>query len=71
MQENFANGLSYNGYLFGVVDEGTITEHNYVYGEEHNSIGSNSVSSVIFHHLKNFASQLMQSAFYLVCCSDG
>lgn len=43
MQQHFASILGYNDYLFGIVDEDTTKQHNFSYGQEHESKGTSTV----------------------------
>lgn len=71
MQDHFASVLGYNVYLFGIVDECTSVQHNYVCGEEHNSKGPSTVASMIFDYLKHHASEQVRSFEHLVSITDG
>lgn len=71
MGEHFASTLGYNAYLFGIVDESTEKQYNYVYGEEHNSKGSQNVCSMVFHFLQFVARDNIRNAEHLIIFIDG
>jgi len=71
MGEHFASTLGYNAYLFGIVDECTEKQYNYIYGEEHNSKGSNNVCSMVYHFLKYIASEKIKKSEHLIVFIDG
>ena len=71
MVEYFASTLGNHVYLFGIVDESTKKQFNYVYGEENNSKGSNNVCSMVYHFLKYVASEKMKSSEHLFIFMDG
>jgi len=70
MQEHFASVLGYNVYLFGVVDEATSTQTNYVYGEENDSKGAHNVCSMLFDYLTKQASDTLKSSDHLLVFAD-
>jgi len=71
MGEHFASTLGYNAYLFGIVDEATEKQYNYVYGEEHSSKGSDNVCSMVYHFLRYIASEKIKNSEHLIVSIDG
>jgi len=71
MGEHFALTYGYNAYLFGIVDESTDKQYNYVYGEEHNSKGSQNVCSMVFDFLKYVASEKIRMSEHMIIFMDG
>ena len=70
MQEHFAATFGYNIYLFGLVDEMKGIQHNYVYGEENPSKGSNVVASIVLYFLRNQAPEYLRTVSHLIICTD-
>lgn len=66
MREHFASTLGYNLYCFGIVAEVSVKQHNFLYGEEHPSKGSDNVASIVFYYLRHVAPEHLRVVEHLV-----
>lgn len=58
-------------YCFGLVDEIAVKQHNFLYGEEHPSKGSDNVASIVFYYLQHLAPAYLRVVEHLIICTDG